>query len=83
MVIEVHFIHGDQVGGDDGVRVRVDAGLREGGLGVTEGGRGRKGRRGRRGRRLSSVLWRSLDRGLASETVDHEACRSRLKTEEV
>jgi len=73
VVIEVHLVHGDQVGGDDGVSVRVDAELREEGLGVAEGGRGRKGRRGRRGRRLSSVLWRSLDRGLAPETVDHEA----------
>jgi hypothetical protein len=60
VVIEVHLVGGDQVGGDDGVSVRVVAELR--------GSRG-----GRRGRRLSSVLWRSLDGGLAPETVDHEA----------
>ena len=73
VVIEVHLILRDQVGGNDGVSVRVVAELRVEGLSVAEGGRGRKGGRSRRGRRLSSVLWRSLDHGLAPETVYHEA----------
>jgi hypothetical protein len=67
VVPEVHLILGDQVGGDDGAGVRVVAELRVEGLGLAEGGRGR------RGGRLSSVLWGSLDRVLALETVDHEA----------
>ena len=67
VVIEVHLILRDQVRGDDGVSVRVVAELRVEGLSVAEGGRSR------RGGRLSSVLWRSLDRGLAPETVYHEA----------
>ena len=68
VVPEVHLILGDQVGGDDGAGVRVVAELRVEGLGLAEGGRGR------RGGRLSSVLWGSLDRVLALDTVDHEAC---------
>ncbi len=62
MVSEMHLVLGDQVGGDDGVSVRV----------VAEGGRGRKGGRDRRGGQLSNV-WRSPSRGVASKTIDHEA----------
>ena len=69
MVIKVHLILRDHVGGDDGVSVRVFAELQVEGLGVAEHGRTRKGGRSRRGGRLSSVLWQRLDRGLAPETV--------------
>ena len=67
VVPEVHLILGDQVGGDDGAGVRVVPELRVEGLGLAEGGRGG---------RLSSVLWGSLDRVLALDTVDHEAGHS-------
>ena len=67
VVPEVHLILGDQVRGHDGAGIRVVAELRVEGLGLTDGGIGGIGRR------LSSVLWGSLDRVLALDTVDHEA----------
>jgi len=70
VVVEVHLVSRDHVGGYDGEGLRVAAEPRPEGLGITGGGRGG---RGRRGGQLSTVLCGRLGLVDANETVYHEA----------